>query len=92
MKAFLRFLQVKPTTPTRRGAIAILSAFMLVIVVGFLAFSVDFGYVIVTESQLQNAADAAALSAARALPSGRAAAVTAAQSWATKKILPAEFR
>jgi Flp pilus assembly protein TadG len=68
----------------RRGAIVVLAALFLVIVLAFLAFSVDLGYMAVTESELQNAADAGALSGARALPGGRNAAIQAAVLWAGK--------
>jgi len=52
----------------------------------FLAFSVDWGYITVTQSELQNAADSGALSGARALLDGREAAVAAAQLWAGKNV------
>jgi len=70
----------------RRGSITVLAAVFLIVAVAFLAFSVDFGYMVVAESDLQNAADAAALSGARALPGGRDAAVAAAQLWAGKNV------
>ena len=70
----------------RRGAITVLAAFFLIVVMAFLAFAVDWGHVTVTESELQNAADAGALSGARALPDGRVAAVAAAQLWAGKNV------
>lgn len=75
-----------PRQDRRRGAILVLSALCLIVVIAFLAFSVDLGYMVVTESELQNAADAGALAGARALSGGRAAAVTAAQTWAGKNI------
>lgn len=68
----------------RRGAIAILAAIFLGIVVVFLAFSVDFGHIVVAESDLQNAADAGAMSGARALPGGQAAVLAAVKTWAAK--------
>ncbi len=74
----------------RRGAIVFLAALCLIIVVAFLAFSIDLGYIVATESALQNAADAGALSAARALPNGRQAAVAAAQLWAGKNLAAGE--
>ena len=46
---------------SRRGAIAVLSAFIIVILFGFVAFSVDLGYISIVRSELQNAADGAAL-------------------------------
>lgn len=68
----------------RQGAIAVWAACSLVVSIAFLAFAVDWGYIVVTESELQNAADAGALSGARSLPEGRAAAIAAAQRWASK--------
>jgi hypothetical protein len=68
----------------RRGAIAVLAAFCLVIAIAFLAFAIDFGYIELTENELQNATDAAALAAARQLPHGRESVVGAAQTWAGK--------
>ena len=70
----------------RRGAILVWAALCLVIVAGFLAFTVDFGYLVVTECELQNAADAGALSGARALPKGRAAAMKASVEWIAKNL------
>jgi Flp pilus assembly protein TadG len=45
----------------RRGSITVLAAFVLILVFGFTAFTVDIGYVAMTKGQLQNAADAGAL-------------------------------
>lgn len=73
-----------PSAPPRRGAVAVLAAFCLVLVIAFVAFSVDWGYVAVSHGELQNAADAAALSGARALVEDRSAAIAAAQLWASK--------
>jgi Flp pilus assembly protein TadG len=78
--------KMRPGHRPRRGAVAVLAALCLIIVIAFLAFAIDIGYMVVTESQLQNAADSGALSAARALPSGRPAAVDAARSWAAKNV------
>lgn len=68
----------------RKGAITVFAAIFLVVVLAFLAFSIDWGYITSTESELQNAADAGALSGARTLPAGRNAAIAAAQLWASK--------
>lgn len=70
----------------RKGAITVLAALFLIVVLAFLAFSIDFGYITVTASELQNAADAGVLSGARALPDGRDAAIAAAQLWASKNV------
>ena len=51
----------------RRGNIVLLSAFVMVMIFGFLAFTVDIGYVAVSKAQLQNAVDAATLAAAMEL-------------------------
>src|SRR5438309_4340015 len=56
------------TTSTRRqGGVAPLVALLLVPLMGMLAFSVDVGYMIVVRTELQNAADAAALAGAQQL-------------------------
>ena len=57
----------------RRGAMAVLLAVMLIVLFAFLAFAVDLGNVYVTRSQLQNAADAAALAGAQQLAEGESA-------------------
>jgi len=49
---------------TRRGMVLVLSAFCLIAVFAFLAFTIDVGYMSLTRGQLQNAADASALAAA----------------------------
>lgn len=61
----------------QRGAILIMYAFMLMIVLGFAGLVMDLGVVYYRKVQLQNAADAIALAAAQKL-NGTAAGVTAA--------------
>lgn len=65
-----------PSQPSRhtllgspRGAVAVLVAVLLVVLIGFVALAVDVGYLYVTRNELQNTADAAALAAARKLSS-----------------------
>jgi len=60
------------TTPSndRRGSVLVFSAAMLVIIFAMVAFSVDMGYVALTKTQLQIAADGAALAACLELPDG----------------------
>jgi hypothetical protein len=54
----------RPTrAPTRRALSVVLIAIVLVVMVGFVALAVDYGRVRVTKTQLQNAADSAALAA-----------------------------
>ena len=48
----------------RRGNVLVLTAFLMIIMVGMLAFTLDLGYVYVSQSQLQRSADSAALAAA----------------------------
>jgi Flp pilus assembly protein TadG len=47
----------------RKGAIAVLTAIMAIVLVGMVAFCVDLGYVLSVKEELQRSADAAALAA-----------------------------
>lgn len=51
----------------RAGNIVLLSAFLMVMIFGFVAFTVDIGYIAVAKAQLQNAVDSATLAAAMEL-------------------------
>lgn len=51
----------------RRGIIAVLAAVMLTILLGAIAFAVDYGYLVKVRTDLQRAADAAALAATQDL-------------------------
>jgi Flp pilus assembly protein TadG len=51
--------------PRRKGVVVVLTAFLLTVLFAFLALSVDTGRVVLTETQLQNAADAASLAASQ---------------------------
>lgn len=64
----------------RRGSIIVLAAACLIIAVAFVAFAVDIGYLSVVKTQLQNAADAAALAGANSLSTSSSAAVSAAKT------------
>src|SRR5262245_65447957 len=59
---------------SRRGVIVVLTAFLLTVLFAFLAFSVDTGRIVLTETKMQNACDAASLAASQEI----AAAVYAA--------------
>jgi Flp pilus assembly protein TadG len=48
----------------RRGATLVLAALLIVLILALVAFSVDVGYIVLARTQLQAAADAAALAAA----------------------------
>ena len=52
---------------SRRGAILVLSAVMIVVICGMAAMAIDVGYMMVMKTQLQVAADAGALAAGNAL-------------------------
>jgi Flp pilus assembly protein TadG len=56
----------------RRGSILILSAVMIVAFVALCAFALDIGYLLVAKTQMQQAADAAALAACAELVDGEA--------------------
>ena len=62
----------------RRGAILPLAAFFMIMVIGMVAFALDFGRMMVARTQLQCAADAAAIAGALTLSGGTAAAQTTA--------------
>jgi uncharacterized membrane protein len=64
MKNFLRL-----TYADKRGVTAVLVAIMIAMLLGFAALAVDIGYGYLTKNELQDAADAAALAAARKLGS-----------------------
>ena len=61
-------------TQQRRGVIVVLTGFLLVAIFAFMALSVDSGRIVLTETEMQNAVDAAALAASQEI----AAAVHAA--------------
>lgn len=48
----------------RRGAVLVLTAVLLVVLLGITALAVDYGYLLLTRAELQSAADAAALAGA----------------------------
>lgn len=50
--------------PKKRGNIIVWAAVLMVVILAFVAFAVDVGYMMLTKTQLQNAADASALAAA----------------------------
>ena len=55
------------TRHSRPGVIAPLAALLMIVLLGMLAFSVDVGYMVVAQTDLQNAADAGALAGAETL-------------------------
>lgn len=53
----------------RNGAILIMAAFFLIVILAFTAFTIDIGFISLTKTQMQAAADAGALAAAMELTS-----------------------
>jgi Flp pilus assembly protein TadG len=58
-------------SPRRRGAIVVLAAFLMIVMLGMVAFSVDMGYILLVKTELQTAADSAALAAGAKMSSTR---------------------
>ncbi len=51
----------------KKGSVTVVVALMLITLIGFAAFAIDVGYMMVTRNELQNVADSAALAATRKL-------------------------
>lgn len=83
MKTFLQ------KSKKRKGSVTVLALIFVLLALAFLAFTIDLGLIAVTESELQNAADSSAMSAARALPD-REAALIAASTWAARNAAAGE--
>ena len=66
--------------PNRRGAILVISAVIMVVLLSFVAFAIDLGYMANTKAELQSAADAATLAAASELIDGLGASPAKTQS------------
>jgi hypothetical protein len=71
---------------SRRGAIAVLAALLCVILLGMVAFAVDIGYLALGRTQLQAAADSAALAAAATASQPKATMVAVAQQFASANV------
>jgi len=67
--------------PRRRGIILVLSAFLMVFLLGVIAFAVDLGYIAHVRTDMQRATDAAAFAGAGALINGTSAAETEAVAY-----------
>lgn len=69
-KLLTRVRRYRPSRAAiRRGNIVVLAGFLMTAMVGMLAFSIDSGYMLVVKSQLQSAADSAAMAAASVMGS-----------------------
>jgi len=67
----------RPVPHRQHGAIAIMAGLLIVVLIGFGGLAIDLGRLYIVKTELQNAADAAALGAAKDL-NNTAAGVTAA--------------
>jgi hypothetical protein len=70
--------------PRRRGVVAILAVLALMVFLGCAALTIDIGYICLTSTELQSAADAAALAGVARLTAGDTAAISEAQTFAAK--------
>ncbi len=72
---FVHALKTSSPAPSgRRGAITVLTALLMVMMMGFLAFSIDTGYIATVKTELQRATDAAAYAGASELINGSTSA------------------
>lgn len=68
MKSFLKRRSASKGPLVRRnGSVLLLTAFLMIVILALVAFSVDVGFICLTKSQLRNAADSAVLSSAHKL-------------------------
>lgn len=76
----------------RRGSIVVLTTLLLVGMFAFMAFSIDLGFIGLTRSQMQTAADSAALAAAVEVPTawGPGATATTAEMEAAARAIAAQ--
>ena len=58
-----RFNGRRPEDESRRGAVIVLTAFLLIVMLAMVAFALDIGYILVAKTELQQAADSAAMAA-----------------------------
>ncbi len=78
---------VSQQNETRKGAILVLSAFVIIIVFAFVSFTIDLGYMTVMKTGLQSTADSAALGAVLELGNGQAQARQMAKDLAAANIV-----
>jgi Flp pilus assembly protein TadG len=65
----------------------LLTVFLIVVLLGIIAFAVDLGYLMMAKTQLQAAADSAALAAAGSMGQSQATSTQTAQSFAAKNLV-----
>lgn len=79
--------KITKTRNNRRGAVIVLAAVMLVVLLGMIAFAVDVGCLGLARTQLQTAADAAALAAAGSSGKSEAEIIQTARQFANANIV-----
>jgi Mg-chelatase subunit ChlD len=75
---------IRNNVSRRRGGIAVLAAFVLVLLLLMVAFAVDLGYLFTVRTELQAAADAGALAGSAELAASRSRATTVAKEFARR--------
>ena len=70
----------------RRGAIVVLTAFLLVIFMCMMAFAIDVGYMNLWRTDLQHASDAAVLAGAAVIPQGEDEAAALAREYVARNL------
>ncbi|MGA2797235.1 MAG: pilus assembly protein TadG-related protein [Thermoguttaceae bacterium] len=70
-----------------RGVILLLAVFLIVVLLAMIAFAVDLGYLMMAKTQLQNAADSAALAAAGSMGQSLNIATNAAKTFAGQNLV-----
>ncbi len=82
-KLFTRARRLRPSRAAiRKGNIVVLAGFLMTATAGMLAFSIDSGYMLVVKSQLQAAADSAAMAGASVMGSTQLDPVATAKTYA----------
>jgi Mg-chelatase subunit ChlD len=76
----------KPFRVRRRGAIIVLTAIILVVMVILIALAVDIGYLSTVRTELQCAADAGALAGAAEMTASRGKAIAAARDFVQRNV------
>ncbi len=74
----------------RRGAIAVLAAVLMVLLLTMLAFAIDTGYIASTQVELKRAVDAGALAGAGALVEGGSTAEAQAYDFVSRNLVASE--
>ena len=63
----IRLIQLPLKPSNRKGAVLVLSALLMIVMLGMAAFAIDIGYMMLVRTQLQLAADAGAMAAGNSM-------------------------